>query len=438
MNSPNPRDTLIARLRDRFQQPSDEPRFALLRRGLRFLGLSIRKAHEDNLVQQSAALAFTTIISLIPLLAAISFLGAQWFNEQTPQTIALLSTLLPYSEETIVTQLEAFLEQAKAIRGFGFAAFVLTALGVFTTIEKTINRIWNVPQSRPLKSRLLSFTLLLFWGPLVIGTTYSLLFYLRQQPALQSFSDSLPAELLPSLVTCLGLTMLYWQVPYTEVRFRSAFAGGVLATLLLEVLRQGFGLYVEHVRTLSLVYGSFGLALLFMLSIQLTWWTVLLGSEAAYCLQHAESMTRSRRRIAPAEGSWIALTALALLTRRFRRGAPLTPPEILAEHLRIDTRELEATLAPLFDHGLLQRAHGETEGYLLSHDPHTLRAAQIFEIYETLHWNLLAPLPEDLSDPLERLRALLTEARDTSLETLTLAQLIEASEPPDAITQKAS
>ncbi len=417
-----------ARARQRFEPPPDDAWRAWPSKVYRFAALSVSKARADNLTQQAAALAFITMVSLVPLLAALSFLGAQWFDEKQERTVEILSQILPYSEQTILAQLRDFVKQAQSIRGLGFAAFILTSLAAFTSIERTINRIWNVPRQRSLRSRLLSFTMVLFWGPLVIGAAYSLLFYLRQRPAFQTLADSLPVQLIPFLVTVVGLTMLYWLVPYTRVDFRSALAGGVSAALLLEALRQGFGIYVEQVRNISLVYGGFGLLLFFMLSIQFAWWIVLLGSEVAYSLQNAAYMSSRRRPSAPLEGSWVALAAMVKIAERFRAGKPMTPHELLAERLQLVAAELGDILAPLLEAGLLCESSGEAEGYLLACDPHDLEVTRILELYESAHWRVVQPFGPELSAPLEDLRSRFVAERARHIEGVTLAQLTGAAD----------
>ena len=430
----------MMRIRQRFQpEPTDERWLAELPRTIyRFANLAAKKARADNLTQQAAALAFITIVSLVPLLAALSFLGARWFDEKQEGTVELLSQILPYSEETLLTTLQGFLDQALAIRGIGFAAFILAAMAVFSNIEATINRIWNVPRQRPFRSRLLSFTLLLFWGPLVIGTTYSMLFYLKAQPALEGLGESLPVQVIPFIVTLLGLTMLYWLVPYTRVRFRSAFGGGLTAAVLLEVLRQGFGIYVDQVRNISLVYGGFGLLLFFMLSIQFAWWIVLLGGEAAYSLQNAAYMSSQRRPAAPLEGSWIALAALTCVTERFRGGSPVTPHEMLAERLQLASPELRQILAPLLAAGILCESSGDSEGYLLACDPHELEVSRIFELFESGHWELVQSFSPEIHDGLEDLRSRLAAEATRHSSGLRLAQLAGADPRAEASEEAGS
>lgn len=375
-----------------------------------FLVFSVSKAQDDNLPQQSAALAFTTMVSLVPLLAAFATFGNRWFYTQESSTVELLSSILPYSEDLILTQLQIFLDQAQSIRGFGFAFFLLAAMAVFTTIEHSINQIWQVPSTRPLSRRLMSLVLVLFCGPILIASPHVLLYEVRRSP-IRTWADSLPAEFLPFATTLLGLTMLYWLVPYTNVRFRSALAGGFGTTLVLEGLRWGFALYVERATNISLVYGSFGLLFLFMVSINLTWYIILLGAEMAYSVQNFEFMVRRRRAVAPAEGSWVGLAALAFVAYRFRQGEPITPHEVLAKRLRMEVRQLQRALVPLLEAGLLRETGGRGDGYLLSRDPHDLELAEIFRLYEPLQWEFLELLPPRLAARLEELRERLTKAR---------------------------
>ncbi len=433
-------DTFIGRisqLRRRFEHPPATPsRWDGPRKVLRFALAAVKKAHADDLAVQSAALAFITIVALVPLLAAFSFIGARAFADQQEVMVQLLSQLLPFSEETILEELRKFLEKARTIRGPGFLLFLVTSMTAFMTIERTVNQIWKVPATRPFRIRLLSFTMVLFWGSLVIGAISWGLLSLREQSTFQSFAEALPApflpfivrQVIPFVVSLLGLSMLYWQVPYTKVRFRNAFAGGLIAALLLEGLRQGFGLYIEMVRTVSIIYGGLGAVLLFMISIQLTWWIVLLGSEAAYCIQHRALMLRPRRHAAALEGSWLGLAALAFIADRFRAGRPITPHALLADQLQLPAEELLHVLTPLIENGLLQEIGGETEGYILSCDPHELELTRIFEQYEEPHWKLLESLPAGLAASLEELRGRLAAARGQRTDGLMATELVKPHE----------
>lgn len=414
----------IASIRERFRRAPQERSWAdVPRQTGRFLALSLRKAGQDELGRQAASLAFITLVALIPTLTAFSIVGASAFK--SADLVALLAKVLPYSEEAIVDKLTEFLEKARGLGLTGLLLYVVSALVAFINIEETVNRIWNVPDRRPLQRRLVSFTLVAFWGPILLAATYYSLLGLAKQTALGSFAASVPAQFLPFLATLIGLTMLYWLVPYTRVGLKSAVGGGASAALLLEGLRQGFGFYVAKVPSVNVVYGGLGIIFFFLVSIQLTWWIVLLGSEVAYFVENFAALVRPRREADDLEGSWLGLMGLAVVAERFCSGEPITHHEMLADRLGLNAADLRYVLRPLIGGGLLRESEGDTEGFLLACDPHELRLSRVFELYEPAHWELLDTLSDPLENALEDLRARLADSRGRLTEGLVLAELLK-------------
>jgi membrane protein len=397
---------------------------------LRFLGHMLRQAHEDGIFLTASALAFVTILSLVPLLAAFSFVGTRVFNQYQRRSLEVFVQVLPYSDETVVEKLRQFVDQAGTIHGVGIIAFFATSLFAFATIEETLNKIWNVSRRRPLRTRLFSFALLLFWGPLLLGATFTSLIVLRQSPALRRlFEGSVLLMVLPFLTTVFGLTMLYWVVPSTRVRPRNALIGGLFAALLLELLRQGFASYIEFFRNVNIVYGSFAFLLLFMMSIELTWTIILLGSEAAYTAQNFRLLVESPHPNLPLQGSWVGLAALTIIAGRARRSGhpgntepPLTH-EALAAELQVQPRGLDRVLNPLLSHKLLKSTAGGS-AYLLGADPEKLTVERVFAAYDHRARRAVVPVGDLVKERMEHLIGDLAQARGRQLGDLTLADLI--------------
>lgn len=253
-----------------------------LRRSWHFVRFTAVKAWRDTLPLEASALAYTTLLSLVPLLAAFLFIGEQVFREYPLQILSVLSHLLPYSEATLLGAIHDFLDQAQQIRGPALAGFCGVALLAVAHVEKTLNRIWQVPTPRWGRRVLMRTSVFLFL-PLLLGGLVSLLLLLRQQGRMQ---ESWWGQVLPFCATVSFLTLLYWLVPHTRVHFTAALAGSVPTALCFEILRRFFHLYLEAFPAMSLIYGGFALAILFMISIQISWLLVLLGAEIAYAAQH--------------------------------------------------------------------------------------------------------------------------------------------------------
>lgn len=393
-----------------------------LTRGWFFLRRAVAKARRDDLHTLSTALAFITIVSLVPLLAAGSSLGALAFVDRQGRLVEILGAVLPYSEEAIMVKLREFLEQASAIRGVGVLGLLATGLVSFVTIEQALNRVWSVSGRRPFMERLRAFTVVVFWGPLVIGATYASLLLLSRRVA-SSPLGSTAAHLVPFVVTFLGLSALYWLVPYTRVAGRSAMAGALTAAVLLEVLRRGIGLYLVIYQRVSVIYGGLGLALLFMISIQIAWWLVLLGSEVAWSVQHRDRLLRPRRAAAGLSTPWLGLVALVTVVDRFRAGTPIVQRTEVASWLGIEDDDLPPVLAPLLAGGWLVPS-SDARGVILSCDPYQLEAETVLSRYDEADRSILASVPPDLAERLDPLRRRVESARAGALDGVTVAALV--------------
>lgn len=401
------------------------PRWKVLRRAGRFAVLTVQKAWRDDLPLQADALAFTTVFALVPLLATFLYVGERVFVEYRQQVVNILQQFLPYSETILLNHVERFLDQARTIRGPALAGFLVVAFFASARVENALNLIWEVQRARTFRARLISRLVLFLWGPLLIGAAYSGLLLLRQRAAFERlFQESVFLQSIPFLATLIGLTMLYWRVPNARVRFTAALAGGAVATLLLEILRRSFRLYLEAVPAMSLVYGGFALALLFMASIDLGWLTVLVGGEVAYTAQHFSSMLRRGRR-EHRERDWLAVAALAIVAERLRCGHRDTPLAALADGLDLPLSETRAALEPLLASGFLQETRG---GYHLGSSPDRIRVREVLELYRGVDRKPGAPYPGPLHSRLTGLRGRVRERESHEVGDLTLQQLVEEGE----------
>jgi membrane protein len=404
------------------------------RRAWRFLRFLVSKSGEDAITLKAAALAFVTILSLVPLLAAFSFVGARVLTTYRDRILETLAGVLPYSEATILDSLQEFVVQAETLQRGGTLVFILVSLGAFLTIEETLNKIWLVGEKRTLRAKLLSFTLLLFWGPLVLGSSLSFLVLVRQRPGLDVlFEEAFVVQALPFLVGALALTMLYWQVPNTAVKFRSALAGGIAAAILLEILRSTFGYYVDNLTQMNVVvYGSFALAIFFMVSVQLAWFAVLLGCEIAYVSQHFTGLTRSTQLDLRFRGPWIGLAVAIELARGLRTGRPITTDEELATRLQVRGDAIRDALEPLEKARIVQRGRDDEdqEGFLLCRDPHQVTVREVLRTFDPAVERLLAGLESGAGSSLRELDREIRARRDDQLGDRTLVDLL--AEPASA------
>ncbi len=369
-------------------------------------------------------MAFATILGLVPLLAAFGFIGTRLVDRYQDRLLEILMNALPYSEVAIADRLELYMHQAESLQGFGLLAFLFIGVGTLHTIEETINKIWRVGERATLRGKVVSLALILFWVPLLVGGVLSLSVMARRHATFGVLlEESLLVGALPFVVTSIGLTMLYWQIPRAPVHFRWALVGGVMVALSLEVLRRPFAYYVANINQLSLVYGSFAITLLFMISIQIAWWLVLVGTEVAYVGQHLEALERGRRVDASVRGPWVGLAAMLVLARGLRQGTPLREPGSLAAELALPPGVVEDSLLPLLDRGLVVQT--ETDGLILARDPNHLTVEEILRSHDGPVDRLMAESGTEVWGRLLDLRGSLRDLRAPKLQGLLLADLLE-------------
>ena len=244
---------------------------------------TFRRAREERLAQVAGSLTFTTLLSLVPLLA-VSFALFRRFPilRSAGQGIEqhLLAGLLPTDiSRTVLKYLGQFTANTGGLTPLGALFVVGTALMTAFTVETVLNRLWQVRKDRPVHRRLGLYVVMLAVAPTLLGAS------LWATSALQAASGGLVRALPPAAAFVLnlgpvvlgvvGFAMLYYVVPNAKVRRREAIAGGLLAAVAFELGKRGFALYLQKVPTYRTVYGAFAPLLAFLLWVYFSWLVTL-------------------------------------------------------------------------------------------------------------------------------------------------------------------
>jgi len=261
-----------------------------VRRRLRHLARFLRELsvaqHRDQLLLRAGALAYTTLLSIVPLLTVALVTVGRVQPEQAAVVVRAIATVLPFSPERVQATLAAFAQRTAALGWIAVAISVLVTFNAFYQIEEVINAIWGVPRRRRWQWRLISFATVLACGPLLLGALFSGLYWLSSQSWYRSMAPL--TRPLPALIAAVVLTALYRWVPHTRVAWRAALAGAAVGALALTVLHVGFQSYFVFAADLNVIYGSLAMLLFFLVSLFLFWFAVLLGAEASWVVGHTE------------------------------------------------------------------------------------------------------------------------------------------------------
>jgi membrane protein len=252
------------------------------------LSFAAGRAQQARLTQVAGSLTFSTVLSLVPLLAvalALFTVFPQFGDLRESLGRNLLRDLLPEPfASTILRYLNEFAAKATRVGTAGLAVFALTALTMVMTVDHALNDIWLVRARRALLQRVLVYWALITAGPLLVAASLTLTSMVTSMSL--GLMQQLPREIrsalaaAPFLFSCLAFTALYIMVPNRRVDWRDALTGGLVAGAMAEALSRSFASYVSHGSVLT-VYGAFAVVPVFLLWIYFSWFTVLFGAAIA-------------------------------------------------------------------------------------------------------------------------------------------------------------
>ena len=237
-------------------EPADLTRFKRAFHLLIKISLMVARDFIENLVKlQAMALAFKTLLSLAPLLAVIfSILKA--FGVHNRMEPALAEALGPLGEkgQEITAHLIGFVDKMKAgaLGSVGLVTLFITVLSLIGTIEQAFNHIWRVRSPRKLTRKFSDYLSVILVGPVLVFAALTITATLQSNTFVQKLMSLEPfgtvilglLRLVPYLTLWGAFTFVYFFVPNTRVKLRSALIGGLVAALLWQTAGWGFTVFV--------------------------------------------------------------------------------------------------------------------------------------------------------------------------------------------------
>ena len=264
--------------------------------------LTVRRAREERLAQVAGSLTFTTLLSVVPLLAVsfalfTRFPGLRGVGEAIREH--LLRGLLPADiARTVLKYLGQFAANTSGLTLVGSLLVLASALSMLFSVENVLNRIWQVRKNRTILARLGLYLLMLAVAPILLGASLWATSYLLAASggllgALHP-SASFVLNLGPVVLGTAGFASLFYFVPNAKVRRREAIAGGLLASIAFELGKRAFAAYLLQVPTYKTVYGAFAPFLVFLLWVYFSWLVTLAAALITANLAPAKRQPRGR------------------------------------------------------------------------------------------------------------------------------------------------
>ncbi len=361
----------------------------LLNQG-QILTLVVRGFFADGCMLRASALTFTTLLSLVPLLAlmfsVLKGLGVQ--NELEP----LLLENLAVGGGAAVTKIVEYINNTNVARlgTFGLIFLVIAVLTLLSNIEKSFNSVWGVEETRPLLRRFTDYFSVVTIGPVFVVVAISMTSTMKSQQLVQTLLEQqyvgeallLLFEVLPFMVMWLVFAGLYLFMPNVKVSPRAALIGGIFGGTLWQVSQWGYLNFQVGVARYNAIYGTMAALPILMIWLYLSWMIVLLGLEMTYATQNLRTIRQDIRgtRVNFASQEFIALTVLLFICRRFFNGKPSMDQEELATQLDVPPRLLRSILDELIRLGFVVATVKDDDGTGF----HPARALENIKLYDVI------------------------------------------------------
>ncbi|WP_102408116.1 YihY/virulence factor BrkB family protein [Parabacteroides bouchesdurhonensis] len=312
--------------------------------------LAIRGFKNENLQTKASALTYSTLLSIVPLLAVL--LGvAKGFGFQGAVSQELIDYFPGHEAELnkAFEFVDSYLAQAQGgvIIGIGFILLFYTVINLISSIEDTFNDIWQIQKSRPWYRKISDYLALFLILPVLIMTSSGLSIFVStlQNSFLSQYFFFTPLmeimlNVVPYIITTLAFTGLYVSLPNTKVRFVNGLLAGFIAGCAFQFFQFIYISGQIWVSKYNAIYGSFAALPLLLLWLQLSWLICLFGAELSYASQNVKkfSFERDSKNISRRYKDFLTLLIASLIVKRFVNGEKPYTADELSDAYRIPIR----------------------------------------------------------------------------------------------------
>lgn len=253
-----------------------------------------RRLIEEQYTYRASALAFTTLLAIIPLLSSIVSLLT--FFPIFTETLDLvrkyvLANFIPTSSDKINQYLETFTLQATHLPKLSILFLFFSAVMLIITVKHTLNDVWAKEKIHPHPSsekhkKIIDW--ILYWVvlilmPFFIAISVFLSGYLFSLPWFDTLVSNLSLKtfllaIIPLLINTIVFSTLYIVVPNYRMQWYGGILGGFVAALLFELGKNAFAFYLSSFPSYELIYGALALIPIFLVWLYISWSIILYGA----------------------------------------------------------------------------------------------------------------------------------------------------------------
>ena len=367
----------------------------------RYPAALIRDWLRGEITVRAMSLAYTTLLSIVPLLvfsfAILKSLGARGdLKFIISQFFAPMGGAADQLTESVLQFVRNM--RSDLLGAIGLIFLVYTVITTIQKVETSFNFLWRVDQPRSFLRRFTEYLAVMILGPILLAVALGLLASAERSPfalwvdGIEPLAWILSAvgKILPYVIVTIIFTFMYVFIPNTKVQLRAALIGGITSGIVWALVGKVFTAFIVYASSLVAIYTGFAIVLTTLIWVYLSWLILLIGAQLAFYLQFPQYLRHGQEafELTGRDREQVALSIMYLVGRDYAAGKGSWSAHELAAQLDIPSIALAPVLRCLEQNGLLLAT--ERERFVPGRDIGTIGLAEIFEVVRALHSGRLA------------------------------------------------
>jgi len=360
---------------------------------LRITHLVVRDFLDGMLTLQAMSLVYTTLLSIVPLLA-VSFSVLKGFGVHNQVEPMLLNLLQPLGEQgvEITEKIIGFVDNIKAgvLGSLGLALLFYTVVSLIQKIERSFNYTWRVTEHRRFAQRFSDYLSVVLLGPLLIFTALGVTASISGSAVLQQLFEyeaidwvvRIVGRLVPYLLVIAAFTIVYIFVPNTRVKLKPALIAAAVSGVLWETAGWVFASFVVSSAKYAAIYSAFATLIIFMIWLYVCWMILLIGASIAFYVQFPEYRTLQKRLFALSNRmkERIALLIMSTISGNYYKSRDPLAIEEVARAIKITPQIINPIIDQLIENKLIVSTNGSKAGLLPAQPPEEQKVIEILRV----------------------------------------------------------
>ncbi|HMA00602.1 MAG TPA: YihY/virulence factor BrkB family protein [Steroidobacteraceae bacterium] len=372
------------------------PPWGAVLRFLRYPAALARDWLAGEINVRAMGLAYTTLLSLVPLLV-FSFSILKGLGARGDLRYILHEFFRPLggAAEELTASVMQFVTNMRGdvLGSIGLGFLVYTVIATIQKVEAGFNFVWRVERPRSFARRFSEYLSVMILAPILVAVVVGLLGSAEQSPFAQwlnaipplAWTTGLLGRFVPYLIVTIVFTFMYVFVPNTRVEFRAALIGGVAAGITWGLVGRVFTEVIVYSSHMMAVYTGFAIVLTTLIWVYLSWLILLIGAQLAFYLQCPQYLRHGQETIelTGSAREQAGLSVMYLIGRDYAAGKSYWRSSGLAAALDIPSAALAPVLACLERGGLIVAT--EKEEFLPARDLAGIRLTEVIDAIRTRH-----------------------------------------------------